>query len=177
MASASAAVPPSGASEAPDVAETSATAVPDLGSVLGSVVDQAPPRLINTTVCLPIVYGSVAFYLGKKADEYHTHRWTLFLRGPNNEDLSVCIAKVVFQLHPSFAQPVRELTSPPYEVTEQGWGEFEAQIRIVWKDPTEKSTMVRAMDMWIVARGCFDTDHVTCIMRRLHMGSNCILRE
>lgn len=101
------------------------------------------PRLENTTACLPFIYGSVAFYLGNKADDYNTHKWTLYLRGPSNEDLSVCIAKVVFQLHPSFASPVRELTSPPFEVTEQGWGEFEAQIRIVWKDTSEKSTLVR----------------------------------
>lgn len=99
-------------------------------------------RLANTTVCLPIVYGSIAFFLGKKADEYHTHKWTLYLRGPNDEDLGVCIQKVVFQLHPSFAQPVRELTDPPFEVTERGWGEFEAQIRIVWKDSSEKATVV-----------------------------------
>lgn len=107
--------------------------------------DEPPPRLVNTTACLPFVYGSVAFYLGNKADEYNTHKWTLFLRGPNNEDLSACIAKVVFQLHPSFAEPVRELTQPPFEVTERGWGEFEAQIRILWKDVNEKSTLVRKM--------------------------------
>jgi YEATS domain-containing protein 4 len=99
-------------------------------------------RLSNTTACLPIVYGSVAVYLGKKADEFSTHKWSLYLRGPNDEDLSFSIAKVIFQLHPSFAQPVRELVSPPFEVTERGWGEFEAQIRILWKDPDEKPTVV-----------------------------------
>ncbi len=104
----------------------------------------ANKRLPNTTACLPIVYGSVAFYLGKKADEYQTHEWTLYLRGPNNEDLSCAISKVVFQLHPSFQQPVRELTAPPFEVTERGWGEFDSQIRIVWKDPTEKEILVRS---------------------------------
>mmetsp|Transcript_23645 Transcript_23645/g.36511 ORF Transcript_23645/g.36511 Transcript_23645/m.36511 type:complete len:315 (+) Transcript_23645:233-1177(+) len=98
--------------------------------------------LDKTTACLPLVYGSMAFYLGKKADEYSTHRWTLYLRGPNNEDLSTCVAKAIFQLHPSFAQPVRELTAPPFEVTEKGWGEFEAQIKIVWKDPKEKPTLL-----------------------------------
>jgi YEATS domain-containing protein 4 len=96
----------------------------------------------NTTAFLPIVYGSIAFYLGKQADEFQTHEWTLFLRGPNQEDLSPVIAKVVFQLHASFAQPVREYTQPPFEVTERGWGEFEAQIRIHWKDPQEKTTVV-----------------------------------
>eukprot|EP00586_Coscinodiscus_wailesii_P019021 CAMPEP_0172518062 /NCGR_PEP_ID=MMETSP1066-20121228/290199_1 /TAXON_ID=671091 /ORGANISM="Coscinodiscus wailesii, Strain CCMP2513" /LENGTH=308 /DNA_ID=CAMNT_0013300355 /DNA_START=16 /DNA_END=942 /DNA_ORIENTATION=- len=99
-------------------------------------------RLPNTTICLPIVYGSIAFFLGKKADEYHTHRWTLYLRGPNHEDLSAGISKVIFHLHPSFAQPVRELTSPPFEVTEKGWGEFEATIRIVWRDASERSTVL-----------------------------------
>jgi YEATS family len=104
----------------------------------------ATRRLEHTTVCLPIVHGSIAFYLGKKADEFQSHQWTLYLRGPRNEDLSPCIQKVVFHLHASFAQPVREYTQPPFEVTEKGWGEFEAQIRIHWKDPTESMTMVRA---------------------------------
>jgi YEATS domain-containing protein 4 len=102
----------------------------------------APRRLEKTTACLPFVYGSVAFYLGKKADDFQTHQWTLYVRGPNNEDLSLVISKVIFQLHPSFAQPIRELTAPPFEVTERGWGEFEAQIRIIWKDPVEKATVV-----------------------------------
>ena len=102
-------------------------------------------RLPNTTASLPIVYGSIALYLGKKADEAQTHEWTLFIRGPNQHDdhlSSVVISKVVFHLHPSFAQPIRELTEPPYEVTERGWGEFEAQIRIHWKDPTEQTTIL-----------------------------------
>jgi YEATS domain-containing protein 4 len=109
------------------------------------ISSQLNSRLDRTTVCLPIVHGSVAFYLGKRAEnknEYQSHQWTLYLRGLNNEDLSTCIQKVVFQLHPSFAQPIREYTHPPYEVTEKGWGEFEAQIRIYWKDPSEQMTMV-----------------------------------
>ena len=102
-------------------------------------------RLPSTTASLPIVYGSIAFYLGKKADEMQTHEWTLFLRGPNQHEdhlSSLVISKVVFQLHPSFAQPTRELTEPPYEVTERGWGEFEAQIRIHWKDSSEQTTIL-----------------------------------
>lgn len=114
---------------------STASSVPVPGS-------SAPRRLDKTTVCLPLVRGSVAFYLGKKADEFQTHRWTLYLRGPNNEDLSPVIAKVVFQLHPSFAEPMREQTMPPFELTETGWGEFEAQIRIHWKDPSENPVMV-----------------------------------
>ncbi|KAL7463773.1 hypothetical protein ACHAXS_005542 [Conticribra weissflogii] len=102
-------------------------------------------RLENITTCLPIAYGSVAFSLGEKADEYHTHRWTLYLRSPNpTYDLSNAISRVIFQLHPSFTQPTRELTKPPFEVTETGWGEFEASIRIVWREGVadERCTML-----------------------------------
>ena len=101
-------------------------------------------RLENTTTCLPIAYGSVAFYLGPQSEEYKTHQWTLYVRSPDpNFDLSVAISKVVFQLHPSFAQPTRELTEPPFEITEKSWGEFEASIRIYWAENSEeRSTMI-----------------------------------
>jgi YEATS domain-containing protein 4 len=103
---------------------------------IGNPFSEAP-RLTKTCVCLPIVYGSMAFPL-KKVEEYNTHQWTLYLRGPAHEDLSNAIARVIFQLHPSFAQPVRELTQPPYEVTEKGWGEFDVTIKVVWRDESEK---------------------------------------
>jgi YEATS domain-containing protein 4 len=106
------------------------------------VQSESIPRLENTTICVPIVYGSIAFPLSKVDAANNTHKWTLYVRGPNNEDLSAGIAKVVFQLHPSFAQPIRELTAPPFEVTEKGWGEFEATIRIVWRDAGEKAMVL-----------------------------------
>jgi YEATS domain-containing protein 4 len=95
-------------------------------------------RIPDTAVAMPIVYGSCAFYLGKKSHETATHKWTLFVRGPKNEDISVYISKVAFSLHESFAEPVRVLESPPYEVTELGWGEFAAKIRIFFRDPEEQ---------------------------------------
>ena len=102
-------------------------------------------RLPNTTICVPIAYGSIACHLKKPDSNNNTHQWTLYLRGPNNEDLSAGIAKVVFQLHPSFPQPIREITAPPFEVTEKGWGEFEATIRIVWRDVGEKALVLTHM--------------------------------
>jgi YEATS domain-containing protein 4 len=98
----------------------------------------AEKRLPNTFIACPIVYGSIAFYLGKKAQEYQTHSWTLYVRGPQDEDLSTFISKIAFTLHPSFDQPVREITKAPFQITETGWGEFEAGIRIFFKDPTEQ---------------------------------------
>lgn len=117
--------------------------VPDMSSSASNIAPPSAARLSNTTACLPIIYGSAAVAnKDTTADEYHTHKWTLYLRAHNNEDLSPCIEKVIFNLHPSFAQPVRELTHPPYQVTETGWGEFEAQLRIVWKDSSEKPTVL-----------------------------------
>lgn len=137
------AAPASAAAPSNAPAPPSSAAVGNENNNKPSPADEAGnSRLSNTTAVLPIVYGSIAFYMGKQADEFQTHEWTLFVRGPNNEDLSTVISKVVFQLHASFAQPIREYTQPPFEVTERGWGEFEAQIRIHWKDPTEKATIV-----------------------------------
>ena len=91
-----------------------------------------------TMVGCPFVYGSVAYYLGKKADQYASHKWSLYVRGPNFEDLSCFVSKVVFTLHPSFQDPIREITEPPYQVSEYGWGEFEAGIRIFFRDTNEQ---------------------------------------
>lgn len=55
----------------------------------------------------PIVYGTIAFYLGKKAVEGKTHKWTAHVRGLYNEDISYMIKKVIFTLHPSFENPKR----------------------------------------------------------------------
>jgi len=120
-----------------------------------------------TCVVCPIVYGSLAHFLGKKSEEA-THKWTLFVRGPNDEDLSTFVAQVCFSLHPSFAEPLRSkfffliyvsinfilhvcvcvcmfiyiyysvVDRAPFEVTEFGWGEFEAGIRIIFKDKSEQ---------------------------------------
>ena len=102
-----------------------------------TIDEMSKRRLQNTTVACPVVYGSMALSMGKKQNEYATHKWRLYLRGPNDEDLSTFIAKVVFTLHPSFMVPVREITKSPFEVTETGWGEFEATLRIFFRDPEE----------------------------------------
>ena len=50
--------------------------------------------------------------------------------------------KVVFKLHESYPQHLRTFTEgPPYEITETGWGEFDIQIRIYWKDSAERTPL------------------------------------
>ena len=77
-----------------------------------------------------IVHGTVAFTLaGVKGDDA-THKWTCYVRGPDDYEISPFIKQVAFHLHPSFASPTRTFKSPPYEVHEQGWGEFDIAIKI-----------------------------------------------
>ena len=40
------------------------------------------------------------------------------------------IVQVSFTLHSSFAKPLREYTEPPFEVREEGWGEFDVAIKV-----------------------------------------------
>lgn len=40
------------------------------------------------------------------------------------------IKKVIFELHPSFKNPTRVVDSPPFTLSECGWGEFKIDITI-----------------------------------------------
>eukprot|EP00898_Chlorokybus_atmophyticus_P006141 jgi/Chlat1/6528/Chrsp45S06000 len=97
-------------------------------------------RLPDIAPSIPFAYGTVAFWLGKKADEYHSHRWTCYVRSTDNtDDLAYIIKRVVFNLHPSFAKPTRVVEQPPFQVTETGWGEFEIAITVFFQgDAAEK---------------------------------------
>lgn len=60
----------------------------------------------------------------------HTHQWRVFVKGVNDEDISYWLKKVQFKLHETYAQNVRTIEQPPFEVTETGWGEFEIQVKL-----------------------------------------------
>lgn len=104
-------------------------------------------RIKTLSVCRPVLYGSTAQLFGDKrppnAPPEHTHTWTVFVKGPNNEDLSYFIKKVVFKLHDTYPNPTRSVESPPFQVTETGWGEFEIGIRIYFvPEANEKNISV-----------------------------------
>jgi YEATS domain-containing protein 4 len=86
----------------------------------------------------PFIYGNATFWLGKAEKDEHSHKWTVFVRGVENEDLSTYIKEVHFVLHTSFENHIRVIKRPPYEVTETGWGEFAIQIIIHFKDESEE---------------------------------------
>lgn len=100
-------------------------------------------RLKGVTKHVPIVVGTIAMWQGKKADEQHTHKWSCYVRGLNNdEDISYFVKKVVFQLHPSFPEPIKVAEKFPFEIHQTGWGEFDIGVKIFFVDPAEKPVEV-----------------------------------
>ena len=86
----------------------------------------------GSSCVLPLVYGTVSRYLTptEAVQNVRTHKWTAYVRGTKNEDLGGVIEHVVFTLHPTFQNPVRTISRPPFEITEYGWGEFTMDIAI-----------------------------------------------
>mmetsp|Transcript_33016 Transcript_33016/g.105901 ORF Transcript_33016/g.105901 Transcript_33016/m.105901 type:complete len:182 (-) Transcript_33016:241-786(-) len=81
----------------------------------------------------PIVVGSCAYWRGKEAEESKSHEWTVYVRAASpDEDPGLFIKRVVFQLHPTITPSTRTVEAPPFEVTEQGWGEFEVGIKVYY---------------------------------------------
>lgn len=52
-------------------------------------------------------FGHNASCRKKPTPSGFTHDWTVFVRGPDNKDISHFVDKVVFHLHESFPKPKR----------------------------------------------------------------------
>lgn len=89
----------------------------------------------NEVLVKSILYGTIAYWLGKKAENTMTHKWCVYVRGTNNEDISSYVKEVTFVLHNSFPNYIRTLTKFPFELYEKGWGEFDIKIIITLRDP------------------------------------------
>ncbi|KAF3402151.1 hypothetical protein DPV78_004063 [Talaromyces pinophilus] len=101
-------------------------------------------RVRGVSVYRPFVFGSEAHPFDPEnkpanAPPDHTHQWRVFVKGVNGEDITYWLRKVQFKLHETYAQSVRTIEQPPFEVTETGWGEFEIQIKLYFvPESTEK---------------------------------------
>lgn len=94
-------------------------------------------RIAGVSFSKPFLYGNASFLLAQK-DGDNSHRWILYVRSLDNEDMSSYIKHVTFKLHESFAEPIRVLSQPPYEVSELGWGEFTVHITITFVDALQE---------------------------------------
>ncbi|GJN29730.1 hypothetical protein PR202_gb17981 [Eleusine coracana subsp. coracana] len=116
--------------------------------VTGGAMDASKSKkLKDVEISFPIVYGTISFWLGKKASEYNSHKWTVYVRSATNEDLSVIVKRAVFQLHPSFHNPTRVVEQPPFELSESGWGEFEIAITLYFHSDVCESAWICSIDI------------------------------
>jgi len=69
-----------------------------------------------------------------------THKWMVYVRTPEYQlPLQSFVRKVRFFLHPSFApNNIVEVSSPPFQITRTGWGEFPVRIQIHFIDSRNK---------------------------------------
>ncbi|CAK7564098.1 MAG: transcription factor TFIIF complex subunit Tfg3 [Sporothrix epigloea] len=62
---------------------------------------------------------------------YPMKEWTVevyILDEAGKEKPARCFQKVIYNLHPSFENPVQTFHEPPFKCTNEGWGEFEMTI-------------------------------------------------
>ncbi len=106
----------------------------------GSLMSHRHPnrRVKNMLIYKPIVVGTISMAQGKKGQKDQLFAWCCYVRGANNEGIAHFVKKVVFTLHPTFKNNVRTVEEPPFEIQEQGWGEFEITVRIHFVDSSEK---------------------------------------
>jgi transcription initiation factor TFIID/TFIIF subunit len=75
--------------------------------------------------------------------------WTIevYILDQNGEEHPArCFTKVVYNLHPSFANPIQTFTEPPFKCTNEGWGEFELMIDLYTTEKGGKNTVVHDLN-------------------------------
>ncbi|KXX75984.1 Transcription initiation factor TFIID subunit 14 [Madurella mycetomatis] len=75
--------------------------------------------------------------------------WTVeiyILDQDGKEKPARCFTKVVYHLHPSFANPVQTFMEPPFACTNEGWGEFEMTIDLFTTEKGGKQTIVHDLN-------------------------------
>lgn len=90
-----------------------------------------------------IIIGNKSIPLIEKLNE-NTHEWTCYVKS-FDFDLNNIFEKVSFKLHESFQNPLRIVLEPPFEIKETGWGEFEIQIKLHFRNANIKPLLVYHM--------------------------------
>ncbi|KAK4218027.1 RanBP1 domain-containing protein [Rhypophila decipiens] len=75
--------------------------------------------------------------------------WTVeiyILDQEGKEKPARCFTKAVYNLHPSFDNPIQTFTEPPFKCTNEGWGEFEMAIDLYTTEKGGKSTVMHDLN-------------------------------
>ncbi|KAI5169800.1 YEATS domain-containing protein 4 [Pancytospora epiphaga] len=76
---------------------------------------------------IPVIIGSVAEFIPENMRTLPelSHRWKCYVQIQPS-----LVKSVHFKLHESFVNPVKVIEHAPFEIVEQGWGEFNIQLKI-----------------------------------------------
>jgi len=69
----------------------------------------------------------------KGKDGSDKHKWTMYVKGENGDNLESCVDFVKFKLHPTFNPPTVKANQAPFELQRTGWGTFPVKVFIYWK--------------------------------------------
>ncbi|KAI9672717.1 MAG: NuA4 histone H4 acetyltransferase complex and the SWR1 complex subunit [Alyxoria varia] len=93
-------------------------------------------RVKGTRIERPFVIGSESWPLdettrSKDIPEDHTKGWRVYVRVPDGQPtITAWLKKVTFRIFHTYANPVRVVEGPPYEIRETGWGGFQVEVRL-----------------------------------------------
>ncbi len=85
-----------------------------------------------------VIVGNTSQYLDPtgqqltSSDNASTHKWMVYVRGPQTEaDISQFVKAVRFFLHPSYhPNDIVKVRNPPFHLTRLGWGEFPVRVQL-----------------------------------------------
>ena len=101
---------------------------------MGDKKSDLPPKSILETI---FEFGHKAVLKDKpskdSSGQIFTHDWEVYVKNPKGDHIENFVEKVVFHLHPSFDEPVRKVTKPPFKVSEQGYGGFTINFEIFFR--------------------------------------------
>ncbi|KAJ6785907.1 hypothetical protein PWT90_05548 [Aphanocladium album] len=81
--------------------------------------------------------------------EFPMREWTIrlfLLDEDGNEHPGDVFTKVVYNLHPTFENPVQSFTKPPFACANEGWGEFEISIDCYTTEKTKLAPIIHDLN-------------------------------
>eukprot|EP01135_Chromosphaera_perkinsii_P010331 Nk52_evm3s2118 gene=Nk52_evmTU3s2118 len=86
-----------------------------------------------------IIVGNISQYIPpekREGGDRSTHKWMVYVRAvPGEISANLFVKMVRFFLHPSYRpNDVIEVTSPPFQLSRRGWGEFPVRVQLHFKD-------------------------------------------
>lgn len=106
-------------------------------------------RIKNTRVSRPFIIGSQAWDLTASnrpanVPAEHTKGWRVYVRAlDNGPDITTWLKKVQFKLHMTYTDASRTVETPPFQVQETGYGEFDIEMRLYFDSSSGEKAQYR----------------------------------